>query len=50
MGGVKEISWNDNAFDSLVLPLGHKELILSFIEGHNSGKTVFDDVIEGKGM
>lgn len=50
MDGVKDISWNDNAFDSLVLPPGHKDLILSFIKGHNSGKHVFDDVIKGKGM
>jgi hypothetical protein len=48
--GVKDISWNDSAFDSLVLPPGHKDLILSFIKGHNSRKHVFDDVIEGKGM
>lgn len=50
MDRVKDISWNDNAFNSLVLPLSYKDLILLFIKGHHSGKHVFDNVIEGKGM
>ncbi|KAF2184022.1 P-loop containing nucleoside triphosphate hydrolase protein [Zopfia rhizophila CBS 207.26] len=47
---VKEIVWDDRAFDSLVLPPGYKELILSFTKSQNSSEEVFDDVIEGKGQ
>ena len=46
---LKEIEWSDNAFESLVLPGGHKELILAFAEGQLRCKDMFDDVIQGKG-
>jgi hypothetical protein len=46
---VKEIVWNDRAFDSLVLPQGYKDLILSFTKSQSMNGEVFDDVIEGKG-
>ena len=46
---VTEIEWSDNAFESLVLPGEHKELILAFAEGQLKYKDTFDDVIQGKG-
>ncbi|KAK1750307.1 mitochondrial sorting [Echria macrotheca] len=45
---VAEITWNNNAFDKLVLPADQKELILAFSESQLEGST-FDDVISGKG-
>ncbi|KAF2728325.1 P-loop containing nucleoside triphosphate hydrolase protein [Polyplosphaeria fusca] len=47
---VHEIVWDDRAFDSLVLPPGYKDLILSFTANQNSSETLIDDVIEGKGQ
>jgi hypothetical protein len=46
---VSEIAFNDNAFDSLVLPDGHKSLILAIAQAQLKNKDVFDDVIAGKG-
>jgi hypothetical protein len=46
---LKEIEWSNTAFESLVLPLGHKELILAFAEGQLRCEGTFDDVIQGKG-
>ena len=49
IGFVKEIKYNDGAFDSLVLPDDHKELILALTESQIQNKETFDDVIQGKG-
>lgn len=49
VNSVKEIDWQCNAFESLVLPSNQKELILGFTETQRKFKTSFDDVIEGKG-
>lgn len=46
---VKEIEWNHNAFDKLVLPDNTKDLLLSFVESQVENKDTFDDVIQGKG-
>ena len=46
---VQDISFNESAFDSLVLPSNKKELIHGFIATHQSNMTQFDDVIQGKG-
>jgi hypothetical protein len=46
---VHEIVWDDRAFESLVLPPGYKDLILSFTKNQNSSEEILDDVIEGKG-
>jgi len=46
---LKGIEWSDTAFESLVLPLRHKDLILGFVEGQLRCKDTFDDVIQGKG-
>lgn len=46
---VKEIEWQKDAFDRLVLPKNQKELILGFTESQRKYRESFDDVIEGKG-
>lgn len=49
VNSVREIEWQTNAFESLVLPANQKELILGFTETQRKVKASFDDVIEGKG-
>jgi KaiC/GvpD/RAD55 family RecA-like ATPase len=46
---VSEITFNSSAFDSLVLPVDQKELILAFASFQIEHKESFDDVIAGKG-
>ncbi|KAI0108699.1 P-loop containing nucleoside triphosphate hydrolase protein [Nemania sp. FL0031] len=46
---VSEIVFSDKAFDSLVIPEGHKSLILAIAQAQVQKKDVFDDVISGKG-
>ncbi|KAH9899116.1 putative AAA family ATPase [Xylariomycetidae sp. FL2044] len=50
VSGIKEIRWNEDAFDSLVLMGEYKKLIMAFVESHVENKEAFDDVIEGKGQ
>lgn len=45
---VRPISWNDEAFRSLVLPPGRKTLLQSLVEAHNADLG-FDDFVKGKG-
>ena len=47
---VKEMKWNEKAFDSLVLPEDHKRLILGLTESQSQNREAFDDIIQGKGM
>ncbi|KAK0619680.1 P-loop containing nucleoside triphosphate hydrolase protein [Immersiella caudata] len=46
---IKEIEFNTEPFDSLVLPPGYKDLVLSFVENQLKDGDTFDDVINGKG-
>ena len=46
---MKDIKFSEAAFESLVLPGEHKELILALTESQVSNKDTFDDVIQGKG-
>jgi hypothetical protein len=46
---VRDIEWQTNAFDRLVLPQNQKELILGFAQSQRKYRDTFDDVIEGKG-
>ncbi|KAF4992130.1 hypothetical protein FDECE_13801 [Fusarium decemcellulare] len=46
---VTEVKFNEQAFDSLVLPEDQKELILAFAQSQVKFKNVFDDIISGKG-
>ncbi len=49
LSGIREISWNEKAFPSLVLPDDTKDLILAFAQSQLKRKQTFDDIIEGKG-
>lgn len=46
---VKEITWNEDSFNQLVLPHDYKQIILAFVHAQLSGRDDFDDVIKGKG-
>lgn len=46
---VLDIEYNESAFESLVLPEDHKELILALAESQVQHRDSFDDVIQGKG-
>jgi hypothetical protein len=46
---VSEVVFNDQAFNSLVLPEDQKDLILAFAKSQVKYKNAFDDVISGKG-
>lgn len=45
----QDISFNEQAFNSLNLPRNQKDLILGFTSVKQSYRNQFDDVIEGKG-
>ncbi|KAI0454590.1 P-loop containing nucleoside triphosphate hydrolase protein [Xylaria acuta] len=47
---VSEIVFNEDAFDSLVLPEGNKSLILAIAQAQVRNKDIFDDFIAGKGQ
>ena len=49
IGSVLDIEYNERAFESLVLPEDHKELILALAESQVKHRDSFDDVIQGKG-
>ena len=42
--------WNDIAFNRLILPGDHKNLLLAFAKGQRDSDEEFDDIIEGKGQ
>jgi len=46
--GVKEVDFNEKAFESLVLPEEQKTTILSLVRAHTHDFD-FDDIIKGKG-
>ncbi|KAI1365561.1 P-loop containing nucleoside triphosphate hydrolase protein [Xylaria arbuscula] len=46
---LEHTSWNDDAFDRLVLTPGSKELVLSFVEAHTKTRAFSNELIEGKG-
>ena len=49
IGSVLDIEYNESAFQSLVLPEDHKELVLALAESQVQNRDSFDDVIQGKG-
>jgi hypothetical protein len=50
VSGIKEIEWNHEAFDSLVLPPNQKSIVKALVESHTfSAAKNIDDVIQGKG-
>ena len=50
VSGVKDIVYNDSAFESLMLPEKQKGIVRALVESHkfNAAKTI-DDVVVGKG-
>lgn len=46
---ITDVQFDNNAFNSLVMPPEKKELILAFAESQALYKDAFDDVISGKG-
>jgi hypothetical protein len=49
---LRPMEWNLEAYDHLVYPEEQKDLVLSFVQHHNSSAPAadaFDDVIKGKG-
>lgn len=50
LSGVRDIEYNEAAFDSLVLPPNQKDIVRALVESHkfNAAKTI-DDVVQGKG-
>lgn len=50
VSGVKDIEWNEGAFDSLVLPDNQKSIVKALVESHSfHAAENIDDVIQGKG-
>lgn len=47
---IHEISWNDKAFESLILVHDYKELIRALVDNQLNQHARIDDVIEGKGI
>jgi hypothetical protein len=50
LSGIKEIEWNDEAFQSLVLPKNQKHVVKALVSAHkfHAAETI-DDVVQGKG-
>lgn len=46
---ITDITWNEEAFDSLVAAQEQKDLILAFAESQAKHPSSFDDFIQGKG-
>ena len=49
IGSVIDIEYKKGAFHGLVLPEGHKELVLALTESQAANKERFDDVNRGNG-
>ncbi|XXG95191.1 Calcium channel yvc1 [Hypoxylon texense] len=50
VSGIKEITWNEHAYDSLVLQPNTKEIVKALVESHKYHPAEsIDDVIQGKG-
>ncbi|KAJ7278278.1 P-loop containing nucleoside triphosphate hydrolase protein [Mycena rebaudengoi] len=47
---LRDVDWNEAAFDSLVLGPKQKKLIHSLVRQHVKRETSFDDIIKGKGL
>lgn len=50
VSGIRDIEWNEKAFESLVLPENQKSIVKALVESHtfNEAQNI-DDVIQGKG-
>lgn len=51
VSGIKEISWNESAYESLVLEPKTKDIVRALVESHKyHAAESIDDVIQGKGQ
>jgi DNA polymerase III delta prime subunit len=50
LSGVREIEWNERAYESLVLPKNQKHVVKALVSSHkfHAAETI-DDVVQGKG-
>ncbi|KAK8159451.1 putative AAA family ATPase [Phyllosticta citrichinensis] len=50
IAGVRDIEWNEGAFESLVLPPNNKSIVKALVSSHkfHAAETI-DDVVQGKG-
>ncbi len=47
---VEPFKWNDEAFEQLVIPPKHKQVLKTLVESHSAGTSrKFDDFVSGKG-
>ena len=46
---LRDIAWNDKAFENLVLPDGDKELAWEFVESKAKSESTLDDFVPEKG-
>jgi len=46
---IKDVDFNEGAFQSLLLPQDQKDMIHSLVKIHSDERIQFDDVIKGKG-
>jgi ATPase family associated with various cellular activities (AAA) len=50
VSGIRDVEWNEFAYDFLVLPENHKSIVKSLVTSHKfSAAKNIDDVISGKG-
>lgn len=50
ISSIKDIEWNEGAFESLVIPPGQKSIVKALVSSHkfHAAETI-DDVVQGKG-
>jgi hypothetical protein len=50
LSGIREIDWNERAYESLVLPKNQKHVVKALVSSHkfHAAETI-DDVVQGKG-
>ena len=46
---AEEVTYNENAFERLILPKLQKTMIRALVSAHDKGNAGFDDIIIGKG-
>lgn len=46
---IRDVEFNDNAFDSLIFSETYKTMLLALVKVHANEDSKFDDVIKGKG-
>lgn len=48
VSGIQDVTWNESAFDSLVILNEHKHVVKSLVESHErNAKKNIDDIIQG---